>query len=90
MAKRQLSETEKRFATKNLSIIIDELEYTEIELARKKLSIKAAPIEYKKQLKQMMREQETFNAQIEEYKSAIKTLKIQIKNGVEQKKNAGK
>lgn len=90
MAKRPLNETEKKFATKNLIILEDELEYKEIELARKELSIRAAPIEYKKQVKQMQHEEKIFRAELKELQGTITTLRSQINTGVEPKKNATK
>lgn len=83
MTNRQLSDVEKKFASKNIKILEEDLIYKEqVQLKRKLLAIEVAPLEYAKQLKDMENDKKSLIKDIEELKSTLRILKEQIRNGV--------
>lgn len=85
MTKRQLTEQEKTFVTKNLTSLEVDLEYSRAMLKQTQVSVEIAPIVYNKQffdLQIKLRQNEEINNELE---STITILKDQLENGVEPK-----
>lgn len=90
MTKRQLNETELKFAKSNLAILEDSLEYLEkCSIPKKTLAIETAELELKQQKKKMKKELREFEEQAEQQRKTIVILKDQIENGVEEKEVKG-
>jgi len=95
--RRKLTREERSYVERGIKSIEIDIEYTEKSLLPKqKLALECAPIEYKKQIKDIESKLKQYEEEVKEAHNAISTLKDQLLNGVEVKqkkkeeKNANK
>jgi hypothetical protein len=90
MAKRHLSDEEKKVTLKSISRLKDEIEYTEYQKEFCELKInKGLELEYKKQLKDYRNALKEYENEIKLSKQKLSILNEQLRNGVEIKNVKG-
>ena len=88
--RRQLSGQERKWIITNLQKLQADIEYKEkVELARTIFALEVAPIEYKKQIKDLELKKKGLNIEVDELQKAVNVLQEQLTKGVEEKNLKG-
>jgi hypothetical protein len=77
-----LSDFEKKISKANLITMEEDLEYYQGEQKKIDLYIELAPLTYKKQMRDMIKNKKAMDEAVKDLQSSISTLKDQIENGV--------